>query len=77
MASIMESDPIEGEPEVDPPRTSPRCPTRAARRAIPKGVMLTHYNLVANIVQNQTPIQIKEPTSSSACCPFFTSTACR
>ena len=58
--------------------TSWCCPTPRARPGCPKGVMLTHRNLVANLAQ----IERVHPTRRGrgrpvACCRSFTSTACR
>ena len=43
-------------PRSIPARTSPCSPTRAARPGLPKGVMLTHRNLVANLTQTQAAL---------------------
>jgi acyl-CoA synthetase (AMP-forming)/AMP-acid ligase II len=71
MASIMESDPIDGEPDVDPRTDVAALPYSSGTTGHPKGVMLTHYNLVANIVQNQTPIAVGEDDVFIGVLPFF------
>ena len=71
MASIMESDPIEGEPDVDPRTDVAALPYSSGTTGHPKGVMLTHYNLVANIVQNQSAIDVGEDDVFIGVLPFF------
>ena len=71
MASIMESDPIDGEPDVDPASEVAALPYSSGTTGHPKGVMLTHRNLVANIVQTQAALQIREGDVFMGVLPFF------
>ena len=71
MASIMESDPIEDEPDVDPRRDVAALPYSSGTTGHPKGVMLTHFNLVANIVQNQSAIDVGDDDVFIGVLPFF------
>ena len=47
------------------------CRTRPAPRANPKGVMLTHRNLVANIAQIKPLLEMKASDAILAVLPFF------
>ena len=54
------------------PTTSPCCPTRAARPGLPKGVMLTHRNLVANLVPDRCRARDRARTTMLiGVLPFF------
>ena len=54
------------------PTTWPRCPTPAGTTGLPKGVMLTHRNLVANIVQIRAADRARRRTTRIlAVLPFF------
>ena len=52
-------------------RTSPSCRTRAGRPGLPKGVMLTHRNLVANLVQTRRRCRSTSDDILIGVLPFF------
>lgn len=58
------------EPEIDPERLAV-LPYSSGTTGLPKGVMLTHANLVANLVQIQEAFAIKEEDSLVGVLPFF------
>ena len=59
------------------PRTRWWCfPYSSGTTGLPKGVMLTHRNLVANMLQSACVLEHRRARRRcSACCPSFTSTA--
>jgi acyl-CoA synthetase (AMP-forming)/AMP-acid ligase II len=57
--------------EIDPRQDVVVLPYSSGTTGFPKGVMLTHYNLVANIVQSESCIRIAEDERLIAVLPFF------
>ncbi|HSY48712.1 MAG TPA: 4-coumarate--CoA ligase family protein [Thermoanaerobaculia bacterium] len=63
-----------GEPpevDVDPRHDLVVLPYSSGTTGLPKGVMLTHYNLVANILQSACAIDIGERDTMLGVLPFF------
>jgi acyl-CoA synthetase (AMP-forming)/AMP-acid ligase II len=65
-----------GEPITDPPAIDPDVdlavlPYSSGTTGMPKGVMLTHRNLVANILQTKAAVQMGEDEVVIAVLPFF------
>jgi acyl-CoA synthetase (AMP-forming)/AMP-acid ligase II len=46
-------------------------PYSSGTTGLPKGVMLTHRNLVANLIQAAEPLQVTEADTIVGCLPFF------
>ncbi len=59
------------EPDVDPAEDIAVLPYSSGTTGLPKGVMLTHRNLVANVVQNSEVLPADEDDVSIGCLPFF------
>ena len=57
--------------EIDPPRDLAVLPYSSGTTGLPKGVMLTHSNLVANLVQIQDGFPIAEDDVLIGVLPFF------
>jgi len=57
--------------EIDPAETVAVLPYSSGTTARPKGVILTHRNLVANVAQSQLPIATNENDRILAILPFF------
>ncbi len=64
-----------GEPieqvEIDPKTQVVVLPYSSGTTGLPKGVMLTHYNLVSNLVQTQTIMEYQDDEVALAVLPFF------
>jgi acyl-CoA synthetase (AMP-forming)/AMP-acid ligase II len=71
LASLMEGDPLEGAPDVDPASDVAALPYSSGTTGHPKGVMLTHRNLVANIKQCQGALAVDEGDVFMGVLPFF------
>ena len=56
---------------IDPTQTVAVLPYSSGTTARPKGVILTHRNLVANVAQSQVPIATNENDRILAVLPFF------
>lgn len=74
---FMAAEPIE-QVEVDPMDDVVVLPYSSGTTGLPKGVMLTHHNLVANLAQIEPILEVeKGRNASSPCSPSSTSTGCR
>jgi acyl-CoA synthetase (AMP-forming)/AMP-acid ligase II len=58
-------------PTIDPPTDLAALPYSSGTTGLPKGVMLTHRNLVANLCQVQAAFPIGEHDVMIGCLPFF------
>lgn len=47
------------------PRATALLPYSSGTTGMPKGVMLSHYNLVANLVQGDHPAILEDPTTGN------------
>ena len=56
---------------IDPRHDLVALPYSSGTTGLPKGVMLTHYNLVANIIQTTSALEIGESDSMLGVLPFF------
>ncbi len=59
------------EVEIDPDNDLAALPYSSGTTGLPKGVMLTHLNLVSNLVQLQDSFEIKQDDVLVGCLPFF------
>jgi acyl-CoA synthetase (AMP-forming)/AMP-acid ligase II len=57
--------------EIDPDRDLAVLPYSSGTTGMPKGVMLTHRNLVANVTQANTPLGVGPEDVLIGCLPFF------
>jgi acyl-CoA synthetase (AMP-forming)/AMP-acid ligase II len=60
---------IEG--KIDPANDLAALPYSSGTTGLPKGVMLTHRNLVANLIQAEEPLGVVEGDTMIGCLPFF------
>jgi acyl-CoA synthetase (AMP-forming)/AMP-acid ligase II len=56
---------------IDPRRDLAALPYSSGTTGLPKGVMLTHHNLVANLCQFQSVVELGEEETGIAVLPFF------
>jgi len=70
-AALMEGDDDVPAVTIDPRNDLVALPYSSGTTGLPKGVMLTHRNLVANIVQTSAVIQAPEGERSIAVLPFY------
>jgi acyl-CoA synthetase (AMP-forming)/AMP-acid ligase II len=56
---------------IDPRRDLAALPYSSGTTGLPKGVMLTHHNLVANLCQFQSVVDLGEEETGVAVLPFF------
>jgi acyl-CoA synthetase (AMP-forming)/AMP-acid ligase II len=71
LAELIETDAEPPEVEIDPGRDLAVLPYSSGTTGMPKGVMLTHRNLVANIDQANARIGLSPGDVVVGCLPFF------
>ena len=59
------------EPEIDPMNDLAVLPYSSGTTGLPKGVMLSHHNLVSNLCQMQASLAINGDDTLIGCLPFF------
>jgi 4-coumarate--CoA ligase len=64
-------EPLEAQASVDPAESVAVMPYSSGTTGLPKGVMLTHRNLVANVLQVQAAIGIRPADVTLAFLPYF------
>jgi len=69
--SLLVADPVDGQTPVDPTDDVVVLPYSSGTTGLPKGVMLTHHNLVANLVQTQHALVMGDDEVVIAVLPFF------
>src|ERR1700752_27027 len=57
--------------EIDPRNDLIVLPYSSGTTGLPKGVMLTHYNLVANVLQSFASLRVREEDTVLGVLPFF------
>jgi acyl-CoA synthetase (AMP-forming)/AMP-acid ligase II len=70
-AGLMEGDDAVPDVAIDPRHDLVALPYSSGTTGLPKGVMLTHRNLVANILQTSAVVQAREGERSIAVLPFY------
>ncbi len=71
LADLLEEDADAPELDIDPATDLAVLPYSSGTTGLPKGVMLSHRNLVANVLQISSTIPVSEEDSSIGCLPFF------
>ncbi|NNL69799.1 MAG: AMP-binding protein [Acidimicrobiia bacterium] len=71
VAELMAAEPYEGFAQVDPAEDIVALPYSSGTTGLPKGVMLTHRNLVANLAQGEHALEMDEQEVIVAVLPFF------
>ena len=70
-AELLEGDADPPAVAIDPRHDIAVLPYSSGTTGLPKGVMLTHYNLVANIIQTSSALDIRESDTLLGVLPFF------
>ena len=70
-ASLLETDAEVPDVQINPREDIAALPYSSGTTGPPKGVMLTHYNLVANLRQTEAASSISETDTLIAVLPFF------
>jgi acyl-CoA synthetase (AMP-forming)/AMP-acid ligase II len=70
-SSLLDSPPDPPRVEIDPRHDVVVLPYSSGTTGLPKGVMLTHYNLVANILQTEVVLGLTENDTVLGVLPFF------
>jgi acyl-CoA synthetase (AMP-forming)/AMP-acid ligase II len=71
LADLLAEDAEPPELDIDAAEDLAVLPYSSGTTGLPKGVMLTHRNLVANVLQNGEVIPVVEGDVSIGCLPFF------
>jgi len=69
--SLFTAEPVESQTPVDPYEDLVTLPYSSGTTGLPKGVMLTHHNLVANLAQAQHAVVMGSDEVVIAVLPFF------
>ena len=71
LAELLAAGAAPPEPDIDPAEDLAVLPYSSGTTGLPKGVMLTHRNLVANVLQSASALPTSEDDVSIGCLPFF------
>ncbi len=70
-SELLASEPFSGSPDITPDTDVVVLPYSSGTTGLPKGVMLTHRNLVANLAQSEHFVAVGESDVVIAVLPFF------